>query len=125
MNKLAMLIGLGVLVGGGVAIASQMSSSVTMKRGGAYSFLVDDEGALTPEILAQWGFASMTMGNEAVLINGHEWVPMQAIWAGEDGLEFTPPKDMRDLTYLGMLGNPNARPTNPPINYIRGLTYNP
>lgn len=127
MKPLLVLVGLGVLVGGGIAIANAMSGNktATMRRGGAYRFLVYDEGSLTPQAIAEMGFASITVdGNNDVIIDGQQWVWVQAIWAGEDNATLTLHKDMSTPEYLGMPGV--ARSTNPNtinpglIQYIPG-----
>lgn len=132
MKPLLVLVGLSVLVGGGIAIASAMSGNkpVKMVRGAAYSFVLHDEGDIHQDDLAAMGFASMTFqALDPSDPNGLYRV--QAIWVGTEGAEFTLPNEMSEFTYLGYPNNSRSAHTtnitrlapayNPQVvNYIPG-----
>lgn len=103
MKGLAIIVGLGVLVGGGIALAMAASKdTVTLKRGAAYRWK-DARGFGLEETKAQYeslGFASVVVG----LDPGGFYV-VQAIWGGMNNTPWDIPEGLSTPEYLGFIGS--------------------
>lgn len=133
MKPLVVLIGLGVLVGGGIAIASAMSKKeVTLRYGAAYRWR-DSRGFSNAELVDQYqslGFQSVTVNGVRSGTDVTEGSYVQGFWGGEDGTVWDVPDGLS--TPEMVIAPPTAaRNVNPNLaspgisNVIPGLTYVP
>jgi hypothetical protein len=113
MKAIGVLIGLGLL-GAGIAAVTVYKGThdVTLRKGGAYKVSNTDQ-----QELEQAGFASVVPTDEPQTY--------QAIWAGVDGTEWTPPMGVT-VEYLGMASGIRATPgsINPATVRANPITYN-